>query len=47
MWPQIYTDDFIAEDHKHAKGNIHYLGDMPVKLGRRFGETALQQLETK
>jgi hypothetical protein len=43
----IDTDDFITEDHKHAKGNIHYLGEMPVKLGERFGEAALNQLEAK
>ena len=43
----IDTDDFITEEHKHAKGNIHYLGDMPVKLGERFGEAALKQLEAK
>ena len=41
----IDTDDFITEDHKHAKGNIHYLGEMPVKLGQRLGEAALKQLE--
>lgn len=40
----INTDDFITKDHKHAKGNIHYLGEMPVKLGQRFGEAALKQL---
>ena len=43
----IDTDDFITEDHKHAKGNIHYLGDMPVKLGKRFGAAALKQLKAK
>ncbi len=43
----IDTDDFITEDHKHAKGNIHYLGEMPVKLGERFGEAALKQLRVK
>jgi len=42
----IDTDDFIAKDVKKKQGNLHYTGEESVKLGIRFGEATLKQLES-
>jgi len=43
----IDTDDLIAKEAKTSQGNLHYTPQDSVKLGRRFGEAALRQLQPR
>lgn len=45
MGSWIDTDDLNGGDEKKPEGDLHYPPQESIRLGERFGEAALEQLQ--